>query len=262
MMVHAWRGPGCGNRLVPTGLSRPARGLSLIAALGPSPLLPSCAPHPEGANESRPSCARPQLPKDRQQRAVSSSAETMGALLRALHARSVDHPESPALIASWPGVPEAGMHVACAELSRQGHAVRELSIAGPATHPAAAGRWTTRRAGPPRRAEMPWCSGTSQSKAAARARAVVKQFAESKGASETVRSSAALAVSEACSNAVLHAYVDAESPGDVEVRADVSGDVLVVEVSDDGRGMVPASTARASGSACRSSPHDGRLRHR
>ena len=29
------------------------------------------------------------------------SAETMGELLRALRARSVDHPESPALIACW-----------------------------------------------------------------------------------------------------------------------------------------------------------------
>ncbi len=165
----------------------------------------------------------------------------MGELLRALRARSVDHPESPALIASWPGVPEAGMHAACTELSRQGHAVRELSIAGPGN--TFRRGWamddSPRRPAAPPRGNAVLFRELAEPKAVAHARAFVTQFAESKGASETVRSSAALAVSEACSNVVLHAYVDAETPGDVEVRAGVSGDVLVVEVSDDGRGMVP-----------------------
>src|SRR3954468_22416427 len=57
------------------------------------------------------------------------SAETLGELLRALHTRASDHPESPGLIASWPGVPENRMAAACAELRRQGHAVHEVSIA-------------------------------------------------------------------------------------------------------------------------------------
>jgi hypothetical protein len=57
------------------------------------------------------------------------SAETMGELVRALRARAGDHPESPGLIASWPGVPESCMSAACGELRRQGYAVREVSIA-------------------------------------------------------------------------------------------------------------------------------------
>ena len=57
------------------------------------------------------------------------SVETMRELLRALRARASEHPESPGLIASWPGVPEARMAAACGELRRQGHALREISIA-------------------------------------------------------------------------------------------------------------------------------------
>jgi uncharacterized protein YegP (UPF0339 family) len=56
------------------------------------------------------------------------SAKTMQELLRALRARAVEHPDSPALIASWPGVPAEQMPAACAELQRQGYAVREVAI--------------------------------------------------------------------------------------------------------------------------------------
>lgn len=56
------------------------------------------------------------------------SAKTMQELLRALRARAVEHPHSPALIASWPGVPAERMPAACAELQRQGYAVREVAI--------------------------------------------------------------------------------------------------------------------------------------
>jgi len=49
----------------------------------------------------------------------------------------------------------------------------------------------------------------------------------------------ALAVTEACANVVLHAYLDAEAPGVLEVRAWTADAVLFVEVADDGRGMVP-----------------------
>ena len=69
------------------------------------------------------------------------SAEMIRELLRALRARAADHPGSPGLIASWPGVPEARMPAACAELRRQGHAVRKVSIARPGRRRAAAGRW-------------------------------------------------------------------------------------------------------------------------
>ena len=50
----------------------------------------------------------------------------------------------------------------------------------------------------------------------------------------------AVAVSEAVTNAVVHAYVDSPTPGDVEVfaRRDPD-DGLEVQVSDEGRGMMP-----------------------
>jgi len=56
------------------------------------------------------------------------SAKTMQELLRALRARAVEYPDSPALIASWPDVPAERMPAACAELQRQGYAVREVAI--------------------------------------------------------------------------------------------------------------------------------------
>jgi len=56
------------------------------------------------------------------------SAKTTQELLRALRARAAEHPDSPALIASWPGVPAERMPAACAELQRQGYAVREVPI--------------------------------------------------------------------------------------------------------------------------------------
>jgi len=56
------------------------------------------------------------------------SAKTMQELLRALRARAAEHPDSPALIASWPGVPAERMPAACGELQRQGYAVREVAI--------------------------------------------------------------------------------------------------------------------------------------
>jgi serine/threonine-protein kinase RsbW len=48
-----------------------------------------------------------------------------------------------------------------------------------------------------------------------------------------------LAISEACSNVVIHAYPDA-TPGPIRVRAAIDEeDVLVVTVADEGRGMAP-----------------------
>jgi uncharacterized protein YegP (UPF0339 family) len=78
---------------------------------------PTATPGPSGGRPSRAS--------------REFSAATLLELLRALRARAVEHPESPALIASWPGVPAARMPAACAELQRQGHAVREVPIVLP-----------------------------------------------------------------------------------------------------------------------------------
>jgi serine/threonine-protein kinase RsbW len=45
-----------------------------------------------------------------------------------------------------------------------------------------------------------------------------------------------LAVSEACANAVMHAYPDGE-PGEILITAGISSDALVVTVRDYGRGL-------------------------
>ncbi|HVF79281.1 MAG TPA: ATP-binding protein [Solirubrobacteraceae bacterium] len=64
-------------------------------------------------------------------------------------------------------------------------------------------------------------------------------FAADCGASQSQCDNVALAVNEALTNAVLHAYAGREVPGDMTV--DASGDErsLDVLVSDDGVGMIP-----------------------
>jgi len=70
-------------------------------------------------------------------------------------------------------------------------------------------------------------------------RRAVVAYARSNGASERQREDIALAVSEALSNAVLHAYVGHDSPGDVEVDAWIDERALTVLVCDEGIGMLP-----------------------
>ena len=66
----------------------------------------------------------------------------------------------------------------------------------------------------------------------------VKDFARDHGAADP--NAVALAVSEAVTNAVVHAYVDESEPGEIEVVAQmVPGDGLEIFVCDDGRGMLP-----------------------
>jgi serine/threonine-protein kinase RsbW len=48
-----------------------------------------------------------------------------------------------------------------------------------------------------------------------------------------------LALTEACSNSVRHAYGDRD--GTVEIRYELHADRLVIEVADDGGGFVPAN---------------------
>jgi len=52
-------------------------------------------------------------------------------------------------------------------------------------------------------------------------------------------SSVKLAVSEAVTNVVVHAYEGADEPGEVRLWASLEGDRMHVTVSDDGCGMVP-----------------------
>jgi serine/threonine-protein kinase RsbW len=70
-------------------------------------------------------------------------------------------------------------------------------------------------------------------------REAVLSFAEACGVTETARVDIALAVGEACSNVVMHAYVGAPAPGSLTVEASHPSGELVIAVRDDGRGMVP-----------------------
>jgi anti-sigma regulatory factor (Ser/Thr protein kinase) len=66
----------------------------------------------------------------------------------------------------------------------------------------------------------------------------VTLFAREHGATDP--DAVALAVTEAVTNAVVHAYADRTEPGEIEVVAQrVSADCLEILVCDDGRGMLP-----------------------
>ena len=78
-------------------------------------------------------------------------------------------------------------------------------------------------------------------------RRAVVAYAGSNGASERQREDIALAVSEALSNAVLHAYVGHDSPGDVGVDAWIDERALRVVVCDDGVGMLPRTDSPGLG---------------
>lgn len=70
-------------------------------------------------------------------------------------------------------------------------------------------------------------------------REAVVRFADASGAAQRVREQIALAVSEALSNCVIHAYADCDRPGPITVEAWARDGALIVLVCDEGRGMVP-----------------------
>jgi anti-sigma regulatory factor (Ser/Thr protein kinase) len=73
-----------------------------------------------------------------------------------------------------------------------------------------------------------------------RARAAVVALARSAQASADALADVRLAVSEAVTNVVVHAYTGvAASPGPLHVRARIAGRKLLVEVSDEGGGLRP-----------------------
>lgn len=71
------------------------------------------------------------------------------------------------------------------------------------------------------------------------ARHAVVELGRAAGASDRVLADVALAVSEACSNVVVHAYRGQEAPGTLAVSADMHGTALEVVVSDEGSGVQP-----------------------
>jgi serine/threonine-protein kinase RsbW len=85
------------------------------------------------------------------------------------------------------------------------------------------------------------------------ARLALAGVASVAGASREETADLKLAVSEICTNAVLHAYGDA-GDGGVVLRYSVAGDILTVEISDSGAGFDPQNGAEPV-----SSPRDGTL---
>ncbi len=79
------------------------------------------------------------------------------------------------------------------------------------------------------------------------ARQMVRGVVDALGWSEEARTDISIAVTEACTNAVLHAYPDADVDGEYEVFAWADGERLVVSVRDRGRGIVPTVTSPAAG---------------
>lgn len=74
------------------------------------------------------------------------------------------------------------------------------------------------------------------------------EFARANGVPDPLVDDIRLAVSEAATNAVVHAFRFAEQPGTVTVTVDVRpGDVAEVTVRDDGIGMGPRSDSPGLG---------------
>lgn len=72
-------------------------------------------------------------------------------------------------------------------------------------------------------------------------------LAAGQGATQRQCEDVGLAVSEALSNVVLHAYADRDEPGDVRLRSWIEDGALQVCVSDDGVGMVPRTDSPGLG---------------
>lgn len=80
-----------------------------------------------------------------------------------------------------------------------------------------------------------------------RARRIVAEHLRELGVPEQLLDTVRVGVSEAFTNAVLHAYIEAPGPGSVHVTAGVGDDEVCVTVSDDGRGMVPRHDSPGAG---------------
>src|SRR3954447_23303017 len=81
----------------------------------------------------------------------------------------------------------------------------------------------------------------------AEARNAVTAFAESAGATGDALAAVSLAVSEAGTNAVLHPYLDRDEPGPIRVHARRDAGAVIVEVADEGRGMLPRTDSPGLG---------------
>jgi serine/threonine-protein kinase RsbW len=90
--------------------------------------------------------------------------------------------------------------------------------------------------GPAERAVGTWAAVPESVSLARRA---VVGFACSHGATPAALAAIELAVSEAMTNAVQHAYPDAAEPGPVTITGGASDALLIIHVTDKGAGMRP-----------------------
>ena len=74
----------------------------------------------------------------------------------------------------------------------------------------------------------------------------VREFARERGVADAILIDLALAVTEAVTNAVVHAFIGRET-GSVWTRIEAAPDELVVVVTDDGRGMQPRADSPGLG---------------
>jgi serine/threonine-protein kinase RsbW len=77
-------------------------------------------------------------------------------------------------------------------------------------------------------------------------RSAVAAFLAAAGTLDTMVQTVKLAVSEALTNVVLHAYPD-DAPGPVAVSAVINGGTVEVTIADEGRGMVPRADSPGAG---------------
>ena len=78
-------------------------------------------------------------------------------------------------------------------------------------------------------------------------RNAVARFLEEASVDEPLVQTVKLAVSEALTNVVLHAYPDGH-PGPVHLTATLEGSAaIVVTISDEGRGMIPRADSPGAG---------------
>ena len=75
--------------------------------------------------------------------------------------------------------------------------------------------------------------------APSRGRQAIREFALAAQATARALDSISLCVSEAITNALMHAYRDMSSAGTIEMEANLEPDFLIVRVSDQGGGLEP-----------------------
>jgi anti-sigma regulatory factor (Ser/Thr protein kinase) len=78
-------------------------------------------------------------------------------------------------------------------------------------------------------------------------RRAVLALADARGAGKTVQADIALAVSEACANVVMHAYLGDPEPGPLTAEGYHDNRELVVVITDEGNGMVPRTDSPGLG---------------